>query len=62
LADGSLSNALLVALRRGKLVAIQGISASDAPAGVAFSAIGFSAAFSAMAKECNRPGVMAWIE
>jgi hypothetical protein len=62
LADGSLSNALMVALRRGKLVAIQGVSASDAPAGVAFSAIGFSAAFSAMAKDCNRPGVMAWIE
>lgn len=62
LADGSLSNALMVALRRGKLVAIQGVSASDAPAGVAFSAIGFSAAFSAMAKDCNRPGVLAWIE
>jgi hypothetical protein len=62
LADGSLSNALMVALRRGKLVAIQGGSASGAPAGVAFSAIGFSAAFSAMAKDCNRSGVMAWIE
>ena len=57
-----MSNALMQSLRRGKLVAIQGVTAGGEPAGVAFSAIGFSAAFAAMAKDCNRPGVMAWIE
>jgi len=60
--DGTMSNALLVALRRGKEVTIGGVaSVSAAPATVTFSAIGFSAAFAAMSKDCNRPGVMGWI-
>lgn len=61
-ADGTLSNGLMVALRRGKEVTIGGVATvSGAPATVTFSAIGFSAAFAAMAKDCNRPGVMGWI-
>ncbi|OYU19389.1 MAG: hypothetical protein CFE34_05655 [Rhodobacteraceae bacterium PARR1] len=62
LANGSMSNAMMVAIRRGAQVVIQGSAADGAPMGVAFSAKGFSAAFAAMAKDCNRPGVMGWIE
>lgn len=62
LADGSMSNAMMVAVRRGAQVVIQGSAADGSPVGVAFSAKGFSAAFAAMAKDCNRPGVMGWIE
>lgn len=62
LSDGSMSNAMMVAIRRGAQVVIQGSAADGSPVGVAFSAKGFSAAFAAMAKDCNRPGVMGWIE
>jgi hypothetical protein len=62
MADGSMSNAMMVAIRRGAQVVIQGSGAAGSPVGVAFSAKGFSAAFAAMAKDCNRPGVMGWIE
>ena len=62
LANGSMSNAMMVAIRRGAQVVIQGSGADGSPVGVAFSAKGFSAAFAAMAKDCNRPGVMGWIE
>ena len=62
LADGSMSNAMMVAIRRGAQVIIQGSGTGGAPTGVAFRAKGFSAAFAAMAKDCNRPGVMGWIE
>ena len=62
LANGSMSNAMMVAIRRGAQVVIQGSGADGTPVGVAFSAKGFSAAFAAMAKDCNRPGVMGWIE
>lgn len=62
LADGSMSNAMMVAIRRGAQVIIQGSGADGSPVGVAFSAKGFSAAFAAMATDCNRPGVMGWIE
>lgn len=62
LANGSMSNAMMVAIRRGARVVIQGSGADGTPVGVAFSAKGFSAAFAAMAKDCNRPGVMGWIE
>jgi hypothetical protein len=62
MADGSMSNAMMVAIRRGAQVVIQGSGAAGSPVGVAFSAKGFSAAFAAMATDCNRPGVMGWIE
>lgn len=62
LADGSMSNAMMVAIRRGAKVVIQGTGTDGSPAGVAFSAKGFSAAFAAMSQDCNRPGVMGWIE
>lgn len=63
LPDGGMTNDLTRALRRGKTVTIEGVSAATgAPARLAFSAMGFGAAFKAMADACNRPGVMGWIE
>lgn len=63
LPDGSMSPDLTRALRGGKVVTVEGISAkTGAPGRIAFSAMGFSAGFKAMADACNRPGVMGWIE
>lgn len=61
--DGSMTPDLTRALRVGKVVTVEGVSAkSGAPARLTFSAMGFSAAFKAMSDACNRPGVMGWIE
>ncbi|MEY4983152.1 MAG: hypothetical protein RIR62_1418 [Pseudomonadota bacterium] len=61
--DGSMTRDVTVALRRGASVVIEGVSAvTGAPARVAFSAKGFSAAFAAMAQACDRAAVMGWIE
>lgn len=60
--DGSLSRDLFLALRHGKAVTIQGISAkTNAPARLDFSAMGFVSAFKAMATACDRAPVMGWI-
>lgn len=61
--DGSLSRDLFLALRHGKAVTIQGVSAkTDAPARLDFSAMGFVSAFKAMAVACDRPAVTGWID
>lgn len=61
--DGSMTRELTLALRRGASVVIEGVSSvTGAPARVAFSAKGFSAAFAEMSKACDRMAVMGWIE
>ena len=61
--DGSLSRDLFLALRHGKSVTIQGISAkTNAPARLDFSAMGFVSAFRAMAMACDRASVTGWID
>lgn len=61
--DGSMTRDLTLALRRGASVVIEGVSAvTGAPARVAFSAKGFSAAFADMTKACDRAAVIGWIE
>ena len=63
MSDGSMTTDLTKALRSGKLVEIGGVAtATNAPARLTFSMIGFSAAFKDMASACNRPGIMGWIE
>ncbi len=61
--DGSLSRDLFLALRHGKSVTIQGISAkTNAPARLDFSAMGFVSAVRAMAMACDRASVTGWID
>jgi hypothetical protein len=63
LADGRLSNEFMVRLRQGQNVSIEGIAIDTGqPLSVVYSAFGFTAAFREMARLCNRPGILGWIE
>lgn len=63
LPNGAMSNDLMKALRSGKIAEIGGLAtATNAPARLSFSMAGFTAAFTDMARACNRPGLMGWIE
>ena len=57
-----LSGDVTKAIRRGKTVEIVGVSKIDgSKKSITFSARGFTGAFNQMMKDCNRPGLIAWI-
>ena len=63
LSDGRISNEITRSIRRAGEVYIDGISReSGSPVRLTYSAMGFTAAFREMARECNRPGILGWIE
>lgn len=63
LSDGRISNDITRSIRSASEIYIDGVSRdSGSPVRLVYSAMGFTAAFREMARECNRPGVLGWIE
>ena len=58
-----ISREVLIAMRAGREIEVTGTSLNTKkPLSIKFSAIGFEAALSQMSKNCNREGLIKWIE
>lgn len=59
---GSNGTALTKAIRAGQSVTVSGTSPAGQAISVTYSAAGFTRAFNEMARLCNRPGILSWIQ